>query len=158
MRERIARSLDVDVNKIVQKRDLLNGICPEVVILLKEKQATTPAVRELRKVKPIRQIEIAELMCASHIYTVGYVKCLVATTPEDLLIERARDKDVGALSPDEISRMEHETGKLGKEFKMLEETHGKNTLNLVIVVGYLKKVTENNRITKYVKQQYPVRC
>jgi len=134
--ERIARCLDVDVKSIVQKRDLLNGICPEVVLLLKDKHATTPAVREIRKVKPIRQIEIAELMCAAHIYTVGYVKCLVAATSNDLLVDNERSKDPG-FSSEEISRMEHEMETLGKEFKLLEETHGKNTLNLVIVVGYL---------------------
>jgi hypothetical protein len=37
---RIARSLDVDVGTIRQKRELLEGICPEAVQLLKDRRAT----------------------------------------------------------------------------------------------------------------------
>ncbi len=63
--DRIARALDVDVQTIRQKRDLPEGICPEAVQLLREKRACANALRELRKAKPMRQIEIAELMCAA---------------------------------------------------------------------------------------------
>ncbi len=38
--ERIARSLNVDVASIRQKRDLLDGICPEAVQLLRDRRAT----------------------------------------------------------------------------------------------------------------------
>lgn len=60
--ERIAKTLNVDVSHIKQKRDLLDGICKEAVHLLREKRATAGS---LRKVRPMRQIEMAELMCAS---------------------------------------------------------------------------------------------
>jgi len=59
---RLARSLNVDVASIRQKRDLLEGICPEAVHLLKDRQVTAQVFRELRKVKPTRQIEIAEVI------------------------------------------------------------------------------------------------
>jgi ParB-like chromosome segregation protein Spo0J len=63
--ERIARSLNVDLSTIRKKRDLLQGICTEAVQLLKDRRATDGVFRELRKVKPMRQIEIAELMRAA---------------------------------------------------------------------------------------------
>lgn len=44
---RIAKALDIDVATIRQKRDHLDGICPEVVDLLKECRATGNALREL---------------------------------------------------------------------------------------------------------------
>ena len=59
---RMARSLNVDVQSIRQKRDLLDGICSETVQLLRDKRVTANALREMRKTKPMRQIEIAELM------------------------------------------------------------------------------------------------
>lgn len=152
---RIARSLNVDVQSINQKRDLLDGVCPEAVELLRDKKVTGISLRELRKVKPMRQIEIAELLVAASNYSVGYVKCLVAATPVDSLVDAERDKEVRGLSPEEISRMEHEMESLGKEFKSIEENHGKNTLNLVLIVGYLKKVVENNRVARYLANQYP---
>ena len=132
---RIAKSLNVDVQHIRQKRDLLEGICPEAVQLLKEKRAGANTLRILRKARSMRQIEIAELMCAARtIFQIGYVKCLVAASSPEQLIDAERGKDIRGLSPEDISRMEHEMETLGKEFKFIEESHGKNVLNLVLVV------------------------
>ena len=54
------------------RMELLDGICPEAVHLLKEKRVTGPALREFRKARPMRQIEMAELMCAANNFSVGY--------------------------------------------------------------------------------------
>lgn len=143
--EDIAKSLNVDVARICQKRDLLDGICPEAVELLKERRAIAGTLRELRKVAPMRQIEIAELMCASHNFSHNYAKCLVTTTPSDQFVEGERARDTHGLTPDEISRMEHEMALLGREFKVLEESHGRNVLNLVVVIGYLKLLLDSAR-------------
>ncbi|MDB5335983.1 MAG: Chromosome partitioning protein ParB [Planctomycetaceae bacterium] len=152
--DRIARTLNVDVASIKQKRDLLEGICPEAVELLRDKRATAGALRELRKVKPMRQIEMAELFCASHMFSEGYAKCLVAATPQEQMLESERPKEVRGLSAEDISRMEHEMATLGKEFKIIEETHGKNTLNLVVVIGYLKRLLDNSRISRFLTHHH----
>jgi len=152
---RIARSLDVDVNTIRQKRDMLDGICPEVVQILKDRRATSKTFRQLRRLKPIRQIEVAELICTAGNYSEGYVRCLIAATPVDQLVEEERPKEVRGLSPEDVARMEHEMATLGREFKVIEESHGKNVLNLVIVNGYLKKVLDNARVVRYLSQNHP---
>lgn len=152
---RIAAMLDIDVAAIRQKRDLLDGICPEAVELLREKRANAGTLRELRRVKPMRQIEMAELMSAAHNFSVAYAKCLVATTQDDQLIDADRPKECRGLSPDEIARMEHEMATLGKEFKLIEESHGRNVLNMVIVGGYLRKLLDNARVTRFLGQHYP---
>lgn len=87
--ERIARSLNVNVASIRNKRELLDGICPEAVEILRERRTTGIAFRELRKVRPMRQIEIAELMCAADNYSIGYVKCLVAATPTESVSQKS---------------------------------------------------------------------
>jgi ParB-like chromosome segregation protein Spo0J len=46
--ERIAKALSLDIAAIRRKRDLLDGICPEAVQLLKDKRASTGAFREMR--------------------------------------------------------------------------------------------------------------
>jgi hypothetical protein len=151
---RIARCLNVDVQSIRHKRDLLEGICPESVQLLREKRANANTMRELRKVKPMRQIEIAELMIAANNYSAGYAKCLVTATAGELLIDPERGKVNRGLSSEDISRMEHELGTLGREFKLIEESHGKNVLNLVLVVAYLRKLLENSRIFRYLTNHH----
>lgn len=153
--ERIARSLNVNVQSIRQKRDLLDGICPEAVTLLREKRATAEALRELRKAKPMRQIEIAELMRAANNFTAGYARCLIAATPADQLLDPERGKDVRGLLPEDVARIEHEMASHGKEFKLIEESHGTNTLNLVLVVGYLRKLLENAQVARHLARHYP---
>lgn len=153
--ERIARTLNVNVQTIRQKRDLLEGICPEAVALLREKRATAEVFRELRKVKPMRQIEIAELMCAANNHSVGYAKCLVAASNAEQLVDPERGKDIRGLSQEDISRIEHEMETLGREFKLIKETHGTNTLNLVIVLGYLHKLLGNSRVARHLSNHHP---
>src|SRR5262249_24304987 len=151
----IALAMDVDVASIRQKRDLMDGICPEAVQLLRDRKATAAALRELRKVRPLRQVEIAELMCSTHNFSVGYARCLVATTPAEFQVDGDRGKEARGLSPEEVARMEHELESLGREFKPIEESHGKNVLHLVLVVGYLGKLQDNGRVQRYLGQHYP---
>ena len=59
---RIAAALNVNIALIRQKRTLLNGICPEAAELLKARHCPINSFRFLRKMKPLRQIQAAELM------------------------------------------------------------------------------------------------
>ena len=51
--------------------------------------------------------------------------------------------------------MEREMESLSKDFKKIEEIHGKNVLNLVIVVGYLKRLLDNVRVVRYMARPTP---
>ncbi len=151
----IADALSIDVSAIRKKRDLLVGICSEAVELLRGKVASTGTFGQLRKVLPMRQIEMAELMIASHNFSVDYACCLVAATSADQLLEKDDPRDTNGLSPIEMARMEREMESLSKDFKQMEEVHGKNVLNLVIVAGYLKKLLDNARVVRYLASAYP---
>lgn len=153
--DRIATSLNVDLASIRKKRDLLQGICPEAVELLKEKRIGSAAIREMRRVKPLRQIEMAELMNASWTFSAAYAKCLLAATPQDQLIDDEQKKEIRGLTSEDIARIEHEMEGLERDFKAIEETHGKNVLNLVIVVGYLKKLLDNARVLRFLSRNHP---
>jgi len=56
-----------------------------VAELLKDKPVGHHAFQKLRKMKPIRQLEVAELMVSANNYGANYAKALLATTnPGDL--------------------------------------------------------------------------
>jgi RepB plasmid partitioning protein/ParB-like nuclease domain len=150
--DRIAKALNVDVASIRRKRDLLEGICPEAVALLKERRGCAGTFRELKKVKPMRQIEIAELMVAAHCFSARYANCLFLATPQDQLVESDKPKDLQGLSPEDASRMEREMDSLGRDLRLIEDSHGRNVLNLVLVVGYVKKLLDNARVVRYLSQ------
>ncbi len=151
----IADVLDIDVALIRKKRDLLVGICAEAVELLKGKKATSATFIQLRKVVPMRQIEMAELMCATSNFSDSYSKCLIAATPADLLVDKAASREVGGLSSIDMARMEREMDSLARDFKQIDEVHGKNVLNLVISVGYLRALLDNARVVRYLAGNYP---
>jgi hypothetical protein len=74
--EKLARALSVDVKVIRQRRHLLSGISSEVADFLKDRPVGHNAFRKLSKMKPIRQLEVAELMVSANNYTFSYVKAL----------------------------------------------------------------------------------
>lgn len=76
--ERLATTaLDMDPSEIRAKMNLLTGIHPEAVELVKDKQISKYAIRALKKVHPIRQIEMAELMVSANNFTKAYAEALV---------------------------------------------------------------------------------
>jgi len=150
-----AKVLNVDISNIRAKRRLLVGICSEAVDLLKDKHVPINTFTELRKMKPIRQIEAAQLMVAMNKYSSAYAKSLVGATPPAQLIDPVKSKKMAGLSGEQIALMEHESANLDREFRLLEETYGGDHLDLVIATGYVKRLLENVRIVRYLAQNYP---
>lgn len=154
-REKIGEMLCLDVRTIREKQSLLAGICNEAVELLKDKPIARRALYELRGVAPMRQIEMAELMIASNNFTVSYAKCLVAATPAEQMTKPAKASPKEQFSADDLAKIEREMKTIGQEMRTLEETHGRNVLNLVIVVGYLKRLLGNANVVKYLARKHP---
>jgi ParB-like chromosome segregation protein Spo0J len=152
--ERIAKALDVDVASIRQKRDLLNGICPEAVELLKNKPTSRDTLRELRRVKPMRQLEMAELMIKGHNFTASYAKCLIAATSEEQFLEPDKPKAPKGLKAEEVAGIEKEMESLEQNFLALEDSHGKNTLHLVLATAYLRRLLENTAVARFLSVNY----
>ena len=152
--ERIARALNVDVHHIARKRRLLEGICPEVADILKDKHLGINAFTELRKMAPLRQIEAAELMVAMNKYTLSYAKSLLAATPQAQLVETDKPKHVRGLSDEQVAMMERELVSLEREFRIAEKSYGTDHLDLVLTNGYLGKLLGNARVVRYLSQHH----
>ena len=152
--ERIARALGINVSNIRQKRSLLEGICPETTELLKEKHCPISTFQSLKRMKPLRQIEVAELMIAMDNYSVSYSKALLAATPQDQLIDSDKPKSFKGISAQQIAQMETEMAKLQREMKLIEDSYGPDHLNLVLARGYLVSLVENQEISRYLAQNH----
>lgn len=146
---RLAKMLDMDVLAIKRRRALLNGICPEVVELFKDKSVNPITFGVLRKMKPLRQIEVAELMIIAGNYTASYAKALLAATRQNDLDKPERPKRIMGLTPEQIARMEREMSSLQSDFKAVEASYGDGVLNLVVASGYVSKLIKNVEIQRY---------
>lgn len=153
-KKKIAEMLCLDVETIRKKHNLLAGICDEAVELLKDKSISPTALREYRHVGAMRQIEMAELMNASNNYTVGYGKCLVAATPDGQLTKPNRPSAKKQFTAEDLAKIEREMQTIGQEMRTLEESHGENTLQLVVIVSYLKGLLGNANVVKFLARKY----
>jgi RepB plasmid partitioning protein/ParB-like nuclease domain len=153
--ERLAKALSVDISHITKKINLLEGICPEAVELFKDRQFSVELGRVIRKMKPTRQVECAELMVAANNMTVAYAEALLVATPSTSLVDGVRPRKVVGVGPEQMARMEREMSNLQGQYRLVEQSYGQDVLNLVLARGYLKKLLENAKVTKYVKQRQP---
>ncbi len=152
--DRIAKALDVNISSIRHKRRLLDGICPEAAELLKDKHCPMNTFQSLKKMKPMRQVEVAELMISMNNFSVTYAKALLAATPQDQLVDSEKPKAFKGISPEQIARMEKEMASLQHEIKLLEDSYGSDHLNLVLARGYLVSLLNNSKVSRYLTQNH----
>ncbi|MCH7777802.1 MAG: ParB N-terminal domain-containing protein [Gemmatimonadetes bacterium] len=153
--ERIAKTLNVDLKTIRQKVRMLDGICPEVVEILKDKHVPINTFRIIKRMATLRQIEAAELMVAMNKYALSYAESLLAATPQAQLAESHKPKALRGLTEDQMALMERESANLEREFKIAEQSYGTDHLDLVLASGYLAKLLNNARVVRYLAQHEP---
>ena len=78
--ERLAKSLAISAEIILHRFRLLNGICEDAVGLLADAPCTGKVFDVLRQMKPLRQIEAAELMVGNRNFTVQFANAMLAAT------------------------------------------------------------------------------
>ncbi len=147
--ERLAKALDVNIRTLQQKRRLLDGICGEAAEMLKDKQIAVTGFQILRKMKPMRQIEAAQLMVTMNKYTINYARSLLAATPDSQLVTGATLKKFKGISREQLDLMERESANLEREVRLVEDSYGIDHLDLVLARGYVAKLLNNERVMKY---------
>lgn len=153
--ERLAKALSVDTSQIVKKMNLLEGICPEAVDLLRDRQFSPELVRALRKMKPTRQVECVELMIAANNVTVSYSEALLVATPAARLVDGKKPAKLTGVTHEQMAKMEREMSNLQEQYKIVEQTYGQDVLNLVLAKGYLVKLLECPLALAYLRQHQP---
>lgn len=152
--DRIAKALNVDPKAIREKRQLLDGICQEAADLLNDKHCPIGTFRSLKKMKPLRQIEVAELMIAMNNFTVSYSKAMFEATPQSIIVESGNRKKIKSLSSEQFTRMEKEMTNLQSGMKLIEDSYGSDHLDVVIARGYLSSLLSNGPVIRYLTQHY----
>lgn len=153
--DKIAAALNVEIALVRRRRTLLDGIAPEVVELLKDKNVNPITFDVLRKLRAIRQIDAAELMVAANNYTLSYAKALLAATRQNDLVHPDRPKQIKGMLPEQMAKMEREMESLSRDFKALEASFGDDVLHLVIASGYLTRLLSNAAVEAYLARSHP---
>lgn len=152
--EEIARSLDVQVEKIRYGMNLLDNIHPDAVEMLKDKPITETALRIFKKVKEVRQLDFAHLMVSMGNYTAGYARALLIATPPDMLRKPHTPKAIRGLKAEDLTQMEKEMEALERDFRVYQDNYGENTLSLNVVQRYVKRLLDNTQVKRFLTKRY----
>lgn len=152
--ERVAKALNLSVQTVRNSRRLLHDICPEAIELLRDKHVAQGTFALFKKVKPLRQIEMAEIMVAAGTYSATYARALVMTTSRDQLVDPESPKKIPGVKAEDLARIEHEVRVQEKDFRMLDETYNEHVMALTIARGYLRTLLENGRVVRFLAQNF----
>jgi hypothetical protein len=151
--EKIAKTLNINVKSIMQKRSLLDGICEEAIDLLKDKMATQNVFFCLKKMKPTRQIECAMMMVDMNDFSNRYAQGLLAMSQDaELIVPKKKIADI-SISEKRV-KMQEELEKLEREYKLTKDDRGQKNLTLQFTKKYINRLLDNENITNFLKKNY----
>lgn len=153
--EKIEQALNINRGGLNRRKNLIDGICPEAVDLLKDKMVAIVVFSILRRMKPYRQIEAASLMIDSNTYSISYAKALLVATPKDQLLDPDKPKNISGLDQEKIAHMESEMGSLHRELRLLQDNYGKDVLVLTVAKTYLTSLLNSSSTVRYLHQHHP---
>ncbi|MGE6323344.1 plasmid partitioning protein RepB C-terminal domain-containing protein [Pseudomonas oryzihabitans] len=147
----IAAALGLQVESVLRRFRLLDGISPEAAEVLKDTPCSMKVFDILRQMSSMRQIEAADLMIGQNNFTVMFARALRAATSENQLAIAKKGKGGGKPTPSgqQIARMERELAALQTQVKSVEETYGIDNLHLTVARGYIAKLLANNRVVRW---------
>lgn len=153
--ERIASALHIPVEAVKANITLLEGIDPETIEIIKDKPIFAKAINILKRVTPVRQVEMAQLMSAMKNFGEGYAKALLMNTPPEFLTEREKRRRMAAPQPEEVRQVEREIESMLTDFKAAEASHGERVLNFSMLKAYIKRLLENAKIVRFLTAKHP---
>jgi ParB-like chromosome segregation protein Spo0J len=150
----IAAALGIDEKLVLRRRNLLDGIAPEVVEILKEKPVNARIFDILRKLKPHKQFAAVEMMASMNNFTASYARAILAATRQEDLAKPDKAKKVAGVTPEQMARMERELESLNHDFRAREATFGDDVLQLVLASRYLQRLIENRNVAAYLETRH----
>lgn len=152
--KRLAEALGLSLTSFRTRRDLLKGICPEAIQLLRNKKVAIEAFAALRKMKPVRQVEAAEHMIAGATYTAVFARALLDVTKPELRAKPLRKPKTAAGNIEAQEVLGKETTMLVRDLKAVEESYGKDVLSLTVCCGYIRQLIVNPAIESYLARNH----
>ena len=150
--EKIARALNLDIGTIRNKKNLLEGICPEAVELLKDKAVPEPVFKALKRMNAPRQIIAARLMNDQNKFNSNYAKALLEATPEHQLVNRGKPRKETPAILARQARLEEESLALSSDIGSLKEQYGTAMIDMTSMQAYLKRLIGNEAVAKYLRE------
>ncbi|MBK5146017.1 ParB N-terminal domain-containing protein [Budviciaceae bacterium BWR-B9] len=153
---KLSEALGISEDTIKGRFKLLDGICPEVISALSDKDVPRTIFTLIKKTQPIRQIEIVNSMISINNYTYKFVYSMLYSTPDSLLVKNnPKNNKLDKDRIETIRKLQNELAILDSQKKELEETYSENSLQLVIIKSHIDKLLSNIRIINWLYDNKP---
>ena len=152
--ERLAATLNVNVGAIRKRVEMLDGICGEVVEMLRDRKISLELFPLLRKMKPIGQIATVELMVLRNDYSVAFARTRLAISPPSLLSKTSKARQIKANAEAADSLLNDDTEGLIQNLKAIEETYGTDVLTLTVACAYLDRLFNDEKLRLYLERHH----
>ncbi|WP_422416976.1 plasmid partitioning protein RepB C-terminal domain-containing protein [Pseudomonas sp. GZD-222] len=153
--ERLGKTLGLSPLTIKHRFRLLNGICEDAAAILADTNCPAKVFDILRQMKPLRQIEAAELMVGNKNFSVMFANALLAATPASLLAFECKAAPEQQVSAESIARLERELAALQMQIKVVEDDYGPDVLHLTVIKGYLTNMLTNAAVVRWLAKHQP---
>ena len=152
----IAEALNLEVQSVLRRFRLLEGISTEAAEMLKDTPCSMKVFDILRQMSAVRQIEAADLMIGQNNFSIMFARAIRAATPESQLVTAKKGRGAAAQTPSgqQIARMERELATLQTQVKSVDETYGVDNLHLTVARGYIAKLLANSRIVRWLTNHH----
>ncbi|KEA53008.1 hypothetical protein DT73_09745 [Mangrovibacter sp. MFB070] len=145
--EKLSLALDMSLESLKGKITILDGITPEVVSMFANLAIPKGTFYVLKKMKPMAQIENANLMIQLDNFQKKFALSLLHNTPPGLLVNGDKNQQPEKEGHRHaIQRLEKELAQFHVETEKLKDTYGVNALRLVIIKSHIEKLLNNPRV------------
>jgi hypothetical protein len=147
----IAAALNLQVESVLRRFKLLEGISSEAAEMLKDTPCSMKVFDILRQMSAVRQIEAADLMIGQNNFSIMFARAIRAATPDNQLVTAKKGKGAAVPTPSgqQMARMERELAAIQTQVESVEETYGVDNLHLTVARGYIAKLLANNRVVRW---------
>ncbi|EKA6689956.1 chromosome partitioning protein ParB, partial [Salmonella enterica] len=153
--EKLSAVLGISVDNITEKTNFLTGIDPIVISLLSDKPIPRTTFTILRKMKPIRQIEVVESMIGFDNYSRGLAVSMLDNTPEHLLVKKPKQPIKSNKAKKAMLRLEREMTVTKEETSKIKHEYGSNTLKFSIARSYIDSLLSSPKILHWFLENEP---
>jgi ParB-like chromosome segregation protein Spo0J len=148
-RERISSALGLSSQTVSRKVRLLEGVDPEAAKALGDVHCPALTFKAMKKMRPERQREVAEIMVKQGNVSSPFAEALVAASmPHQLVPSKVRQHNhAGAVRS--IAHVERELATLQNNVKSIEKTFGTELLQFTAIKGYIGTLLNNAEVVKW---------
>ena len=129
------------------------GICPGALKKIGPDPKYPGFYSLLRRVKPQRQQQIADLMSMSADHSLSFLNLLIAGSKESDFVGKKRR--TRGISRQELATIEKSFRSLENSFRSLAPAYPDNAYALVVTEAYLRGLLNNARVASYLNSVHP---